>query len=146
MSYPDVFAAMVDLVRSDAACRTNLPGGVHADKASPESLAKGATAVLTEVGGSASFAARTGGIGTGTRIDDSVVQISCYAGTRTLAVAAGAAVAAAVVGQEPTLDVGTVVLIRQASRNAELDPDLGPGGGPIWRELREFRVVVALPD
>lgn len=142
-TYTDVFAAIVGMIKADAACSTKIPGGVHAGQAPPDSLTKGTTAVVVEVGGSPAFTTETGGVGTATRIDDGMIQVSLYARTRDVAVDAGTAVAAAINRQQPTLTTGIVVLIRQTSRFAELDPDLGPNGQPVWRELREFRVVTA---
>jgi hypothetical protein len=77
----------------------------------------------------------------GAQLADGHLALTAYAGTKKAArLAADRAFAAL---QDAPLEflAGSLVLLRQVGRSAELDPDPAPGGGDCWQEARSFHYL-----
>jgi hypothetical protein len=79
----------------------------------------------------------------GSAMADGHLVLTCYADGKKAARLAGDRAARSLQDCPLVFAAGSLVLLRQASRSAELDPDPAPGGGDCWQEARTFHYLYA---
>lgn len=90
-------------------------------------------ATCLEIGISRDWSDTAGGY-----VDSGQVQVQVYAATKKSCRTLGDSVASLLNDAALTFDEGHLMVLRQSSRLAEIDPDRGPDGAPLHVETRTF--------
>lgn len=93
-------------------------------------------ATIAEVGNSRQYTDTSGGY-----VDSGMIQVTVFAPGKKAARDLADLVADALNDADLVFGEGTLMLLRQGSRIAAIEPDVAPGGGPVRSETRTFEYM-----